>query len=64
VSKPPRHYALRVLRYLEHRRGVHLGLTAQDELIQHVSEIISDALDEMREGFMRKPSGREPKIHD
>lgn len=39
-------------------------IVLSDEAQERLAEAFADAQEEVREGFLRKPTKREPKVHD
>jgi len=65
---PPRRRAEAYLNWLAQQPGdwrmrFHGAPVVADDVIDRLAEIIADAQDEVREGFLRKPSGRDPHTH-
>ena len=55
----PRDRARRFVNWLRHH-----DVESFDNIEERLAEMIADAQEEVREGFLAKPRGREAKIHD
>jgi len=62
MSTPPTARARRVVRWLN-RKGAGWEGVLSEELEERIAEEIADALDELREGFLRRTRTNEPKTH-
>lgn len=64
-TTPPRRRALRVVAWLE-KAGA-LGCSyrppSRELIIDRIAEEFAEALEELREGFMRKTTKQEAKVH-
>lgn len=58
MSESPRSRARRILRYLKLAR-----YQGDDDRLDFIAEVIADAQNEVREGFLRKPTRNEGKVH-